>query len=79
MYYWIVTEGDNKGLDGGLYKPSEDDKGEKFKVQDSDGNTYGYGTIYGDYEGFEPLDDYFMPSEGATDIFYLNNGAWELL
>ncbi len=55
--------------------------GEQFRIYDDDGELYYTGRIAGDYEGFEPLDDFGGPNAGATDIKYLNKktGKWELL
>lgn len=55
-------------------------EGEYFKMYDADGNLYYTGRIVGDFEGFEPLDDYGMPNAGAIDIHYKNkNGEFEPL
>lgn len=55
--------------------------GEAFRIYDDDGELYYRGRIIGDYEGFEPLDDFAAPNAGATDIKYRNHstGKWELL
>ena len=37
-------------------------------MYDDDDNCYYEGMIYGDYYGFEPLDDYGMPNAGCTYI-----------
>ena len=45
---------------------------------DDDRNLYYKGRISGDYDGFEPLDDYGMPNAGATIIQYKGkSGGWE--
>ena len=55
-------------------------RGTKFRMKDDDGEIYYYGFIYGDYEGFEPLDDFGMPNAGCTSIEYKNKqGEWEAL
>ncbi len=63
-------------------------KGEAFKMYDDDGEHYYSGRIVGDYDGFEPLDDYGTPNAGATEIRYrarsrgpgsTGGGAWETL
>lgn len=41
-----------------------------FVMKDADGETYYEGEIYGDYTGFEPLDDFGTPNAGASSIFY---------
>jgi len=43
---------------------------EKFKLFDDDDTLYYMGIITGDYDGFEPLDDFGMPNAGCTDIKY---------
>ena len=55
--------------------------GEAFRIYDDDGELYYSGRIIGDYEGFEPLDDFGATNAGATDIKYRNHtsGKWELL
>jgi|TARA_R100001530_G_scaffold110783_3_gene78010 hypothetical protein len=35
---------------------------------DDDGVLYYAGLIWGDYDGFEPLDDFGMPNAGCTEI-----------
>jgi len=54
-------------------------KGKKFQMFDDDGIRYYSGRIIGDYQGFEPLDDYGTPNAGCTDIKYFENGKWESL
>ena len=39
-------------------------------MKDDDGETYYEGEIYGDFTGFEPLDNYGMPNAGCTSIWY---------
>jgi hypothetical protein len=41
-----------------------------FVMKDDDGEPYYHGKIYGDYEGFEPLDDFGTPNAGCTTIWY---------
>jgi hypothetical protein len=49
-------------------------------MYDDDGKLYYAGTIWGDYDGFEPLDDFGMPNAGCTSIEYKNDaGTWEVL
>jgi hypothetical protein len=54
---------------------------EPFRLYDDDGVLYYEGLIAGDYEGFEPLQDFGMPNAGATSIHYRNlaTGEWEPL
>lgn len=56
-------------------------EGQRFRMYDDDGELYYDGRIVGDYDGFEPLDDFGMPNVGCTNIRYLNanTGAWETL
>ena len=39
----------------------------RFSLHDDDGHCYMRGTIWGDYSGFEPLDDYGF-SWGCTEV-----------
>jgi hypothetical protein len=53
--------------------------GDKFRMRDGDGILYATGKISGDYDGFEPLNDYGTPSFGCTTIeFYVEDspGSW---
>lgn len=45
-----------------------------FKLYDDDGELYYSGEIYGEYDGFEPLDDFGAPNDGCTAIKI--NGKW---
>ncbi len=90
-YSWYFEEDDSYGEGKGPIHPvsgpsgstrlKEEIKrdGKKFRLLDDDKNIYGYGWIVGDYDGFEPLDDYGTPGLGATEIQYQNNGRWETL
>ena len=40
----------------------------KFEMFDDDGELYYTGTIYGEYDGSEPLEDFGMPNAGCTRI-----------
>lgn len=54
--------------------------GERFRMLDDDGNVYYEGRIVGDYDGFEPLDDFGMPNAGCTTIEYRGSGgSWKQL
>ncbi len=57
------------------------DVGVAFRMYDDDHNLYYEGRIIGDYEGFEPMDDYGTPNAGCTGIKYRNKatGKWEYL
>ena len=52
----------------------------KFKIYDDDGELYCEG-LSDDDCSFDPLDDYGMPSLGATEIHYLNpkTGHYDVL
>ena len=50
-----------------------------FRMKDDDGNLYYEGLIFGDYMGFEPLDEFGMPNAGCTIIEYNIKGKWERL
>ena len=55
-------------------------EGEAFKMYDDDMELYYTGKILGDFEGFEPLDDYGTPNSGAVHIKYKGkSGKWEFL
>ena len=55
--------------------------GKTFRMFDDDGIWYATGKICGDYEGFEPLDQWGTPGLGATSIKYFNSQSkkWETL
>lgn len=84
-YYWIIdkdvigsdsvgTEGPSSATPYGLIH----NVGE-FRMLDDDENIYYYGRIFGDYDGFEPLDDFGMPHSGCVDIQYKEDGKWNSL
>ena len=54
-------------------------EGEKWKAYDDDGEHYYTGRIVGEYDGFEPLEDFAMPNAGAVEIKYLHDGQWRSL
>ncbi len=43
-------------------------EGDKFRLYDDDGELYYAGRIVGDYDGFEPVDDFGEPNAGALQI-----------
>jgi hypothetical protein len=43
-------------------------EGKQFKMFDDDGEWYYTGRIVGEYDGYEPLDDFGDPNAGATQI-----------
>lgn len=45
-----------------------------FKLYDDDGILYYTGEIFGEYDGFEPLDDFGAPCDGCTGIKI--DGEW---
>jgi len=57
------------------------EKCENFRMYDDDGELYYEGRITGDYEGFEPLDDFGTPNAGCTHIKYPGKApdSWEVL
>ena len=70
-YYWKITkdrieDGDAKGVSNG--DESITSNKTHFSMYDDDDNCYYEGMIYGDYDGFEPLDDFGMPNAGCTYI-----------
>ena len=78
-YRWVIIR-DHLELDGipsdkGACGPRNASKDvqhnpQKFTMYDDDDHCYYTGMIYGDYSGFEPLDDFGMPNAGCTDIRY---------
>lgn len=80
-YWWVITrdlieDGRRVGTVGprGASKtPPDDDLGRTFRMLDDDGEVYYHGTIIGDFEGFEPLDDFGMPNAGCTAIEYMEH------
>jgi hypothetical protein len=71
-YYWKITKvhldslKDEVGVDSGDATINE--KSARFSMYDDDDNCYYEGMIYGNYDGFEPLDDFGMPNAGCTYI-----------
>ena len=93
-YCWIIDkdhiaeEGDEEGtnlnavgmMGGALADPRHlEGETERFRMLDDDEVLYYEGRIGGDYEGFEPLDDFGMPNAGAVSIQYRNQDdtGWE--
>ena len=73
-YYWKITQlGDDIV---GPYNADETITTNKarFKMYDDDGILCYRGEIYGEYDGFEPLDDFGAPNDGCTAITI--NGEW---
>ncbi len=87
-YRWVITkdriadpsrpEGTNSNAKG-ITGPSNLDKDlkdnpAKFSLYDDDGMCYYEGTIYGDYTGFEPMDDFGGWNAGCARVKL--NGHW---
>jgi hypothetical protein len=79
-YRWIieqdiVTNGECVGVQGPSNLNLEIvSNPTKFELYDDDGELYARGTIFGDYDGFEPLDDFGEGNWGCTGIKY--GGKW---
>ena len=60
----------------GPYNASDEvtDNPTRFSMYDDDGNCYYEGMIYGDFDGFEPLEDFGMPNAGCTAMKL--DGEW---
>ena len=72
MYYWKITrdriDSGAKGAEGPRdCDDSITDNPVRFATYDDDGECYHEGMLYGDYTGFEPLDDYGA-AFGCTSI-----------
>jgi len=74
-YRWIITDDltgpfrDAVGVEG----PSSCDTNlvsneARFEIFDDDNHLCYIGKLFGDYDGFEPLDDFGMPNAGCTAI-----------
>jgi len=79
-YAWKITWA-MEGLEDEIGVSVSDDwsgdwsgKSETFALYDDDEVLYYKGIIVGDYDGFEPLDDFGMPNAGCTGIKY--DGEW---
>ena len=72
-YRWIITKDHLTGGQKGVQGPRNLDsklkgKGVRFSLYDDDGILYYEGVIYGDFTGFEPLDDFGTPYAGCTKM-----------
>ncbi len=76
-YRWKIDrdflDGGNKESAVGMEGPRDLDESvsanpKGFTLYDDDDNAYYHGWIYGDYEGFEPVDDFGMGYAGAPHI-----------
>lgn len=87
-YCWIITkdhiadttrpEGTNCNAKG-MMGPSDGDPNLKtnparFSMYDDDKECYYEGMLYGNYDGFEPLEDFGTPNAGAVHIKI--DGEW---
>ena len=73
VYNWIIRRdhvgnGAENGLTGPRNKSRHTANETAFQMYDDDGGLYYAGTIWGDFDGFEPLDDFGTPSAGCTEI-----------
>lgn len=59
-----------RNLDPVLRRKLVDGSGKEFTLYDDDKILYYKGRIVGEYDGFEPLDDYGAPNAGCTEIRY---------
>ena len=76
-YWWRIDEdfldGDNENSEVGTEGPYDGDfqnfdNEQGFTLYDDDDNPYYHGYMYGDWYGFEPVDDFGMPNAGAVHI-----------
>lgn len=73
-YRWIITkdridDGRAVGVTGPRgADPSITENAARFSLWDDDKICYYEGMLYGDYEGFEPLDDFGMPYAGCVHM-----------
>ena len=72
LYRWkitkdSITDGEDNGVQGPFnLDPTLTTNATRFSLYDDDGECYYQGMIYGDFSGFEPLDDYGMPNAGCN-------------
>ena len=89
-YRWVIDVdyfSDDKSDAAGISGPSNhlplditDNEKTFLLVDDDNGEPYYKGRIFGQYNGFEPLDDFGTANAGAVAIQYKNNqGQWEYL
>jgi hypothetical protein len=73
-YRWKITKnyvssGGAKGIEGPYdADDSVTSNPVHFSLYDDDGILYAEGMLYGEYDGFEPLDDFGTPNWGASAI-----------
>ena len=63
-----ITGPGNPALDPNLELKLINGEGTTFHLYDDDGELYYVGRIVGDFEGFEPLDDFGTPNAGCTKM-----------
>jgi len=84
-YYWVITkdriydpkidEHGNQGTSQGNIQLMLDKVNpSRFSLYDGDNQCYYEGIIYGDYNGFEPQDDFGGPNDGCVSTKI--NGEW---
>lgn len=79
-YRWIITKDHiSDGADVDVEGPRNPDKTLRtnpatFRLYDDDNNLYYEGMLYGEFEGFEPLEDYGTPNAGCTKMML--DGEW---
>ena len=80
-YMWVITKDNiscsnytDVGTEGPRYHKSPLDNKTKFSLYDDDKTCYYEGFIFGEFDGFEPLDDFGMPNSGCTLVKL--NGVW---
>jgi hypothetical protein len=64
-----IDDGESIGVEGPHdLDAAVKDNPQGFTLYDDDDNAYYHGWLYGDYMGFEPVDDFGMPNAGAVHI-----------
>ena len=85
-YRWEITKdlisnGGDVGQQGPYnLDPELDTNKTPFRMYDDDDELYYEGNLYGEFDCFEPLDDFGMPNAGATSIKVKEkNGRWTVV
>lgn len=78
-YRWVITkdridDGEATGIEGPRNLSKITDNPARFSLYDDDEICYYEGMLYGDYSGFEPLEDFGMPNAGCTLVKM--DGEW---
>ena len=86
MYAWIIDKDHLGRGDEGRIGPRNPDPasletlnkggGEPLRLYDSDGVLQFEVRIAGDYDCFEPMNDWGYPNATTTDVRYLSQGQW---